>query len=102
VAYKGYSVLFFPHDPANKSRKEKCRVCGGTMSVRLGVMCSSGFASAMAGIKSSHDVFECEDKEKDWHKQAESICVEAERTSSPSLRRMLSRDVVEICRRKKI
>jgi hypothetical protein len=102
MAYKGYSILLFPHDPASPEMIEDCRVCGDRMSLQRNVMCAGGWAAAMGGHKRPHDVFTCPNKEAPWHIRAELICLEIERTSSPSLKRMMGKDVKDICKRRRV
>lgn len=102
MATKGYTILFFPHDPENASREEKCRVCGCRMTVQMGIMCSTGFASSMAGLKTNNDVFVCPDKDLDWHKKAERLHMEMERTESKSLKAMLLKDIKELLDKRRL
>lgn len=93
---KGLSILFFQHIPGAGRRTEDCRVCGTSMTMTV-EKCASSWAQAMAKSTSTYDVYKCPMVENDWHKQAEEIKSESERTRSPALKRLFDGDVKQIC-----
>lgn len=59
-----------------------------------------GFAMAISGMKSPHDVFNCPKRDNLWHKQVVTLRVEARETASRKLRDMLLDEADEILQTK--
>lgn len=86
----GYDVFF---TPPGARRLVRCRVCETECSVTRGRVGPTGFAMAMAGDSVRHDRFECPNASADWHRQARDLLREIEATASPTLQRLLRRDL---------
>ena len=81
----------------------RCRVCGERMAVRRGVVGPTGWAHAMAIASGEmegrpHDVFYCQSSPEAWHRQALALKLEAGRTASSGLEKLLLEEAEEIIR----
>ncbi len=80
-----------------------CRVCGEVMEARRGVVGPTGWAHAMA-IKAGaatgtpHDEFACGLSGEAWHRQALALKLEAARTPSGELEKLLLAEAEQIVR----
>lgn len=66
------------------------------MDVERGYHGATSWAGAMAGTNITCDRFTCPHIKLEWHEQATNIMIEAENTSSPSLKKILERDAHHI------
>lgn len=69
-----------------------CGVCGEVMNEFRNHLGPRGFAQAMSGGKSLHDLFECPNLNEKWHKQIVELRKEAEKTSSAVLERIYTEE----------
>ncbi len=99
MGLKGYD--FFTTLP--DSREEiKCKVCGCPCDVRRKINGPMSFAGAMAKKNTLHDEFCCPHAEVEWHEQALGIAREIEKTSSPSLKKIMGKDLKDVVKKKKV
>jgi hypothetical protein len=83
--------------------ERRCRVCGEVMAVRRGVLGPTGHAHALA-IQSGaaratrHDAFACVFSGTAWHRQALALKLEAARTPSGELERLLLDEAARVVR----
>jgi hypothetical protein len=81
----------------------RCRVCGEPMRARRDVVGPTGWAHAMA-IKAGaaqgtpHDELACDHSGEAWHRQALALRMEAARTPSRELEKILSAEAEELVR----
>lgn len=73
-----------------------CGVCGAETTCRRNVNGPRGFAMAMSGSKSPHDVYSCPLRDEDWHQQVVALRREASGTSSKKLETMLLEEAEEV------
>jgi hypothetical protein len=89
---KGYGLFFYDCDT---KKEEFCNVCGTKMKSER-YLGATSFAGAMSGAKTSCDRFWCPHIKDEWHDKAVSILEESDRTASPSLQKLLLKDVKKI------
>ena len=96
---KGYD-MFFP----NKDVKDgiECKVCGVMCDVKRGVYGPTSFASAMGKSGRRHDIFTCPNREEAWHQQALEVLMEMEKNPSPSLKKIMGKDLKDIVKKKEV
>ena len=73
-----------------------CKVCGTLCEVKRDIYGATCFAQAMCGVKSMHDHFYCPHTEQTWHIMAMKIYSELEKTVSPSLCKMITKDLDDL------
>lgn len=95
MARQGMSIMIVDPDP---ERNYSCGVCGATMDVVRRTMSARSWCGAMAGDKHVSDIHKCKHVDVCWHKRAEAIMQEVEKTASPTLRGILLKDAQDICR----
>ena len=71
------------------------------MDVKRGVLGPRGFAQAMSGGGSRHDVYTCPHLEEDWHNQVLNLNQEARDTASARLTDILLQEAEEILQTRK-
>jgi hypothetical protein len=78
--------------------KLHCKICKKEMEVSRNEFGATSYAHAMAihhgKMKGSlRDVFTCPNAPKAWHRKKKSLIDEKEDTSSPSLKRLIQKDI---------
>jgi hypothetical protein len=73
-----------------------CGVCGTEASVSRNVDGPRGYAQAMSGGKSLHDVYECPRANDEWHRRVVAIRQEARKTASHKHRDMLRQEAYDV------
>jgi hypothetical protein len=81
----------------------RCRVCGEVMAVRRGVVGPTGWAHSMAiaaGVAKGklHDSFACDFSGEAWHRQALALKLEAQKTPSKRVERLLLEEAERVVR----
>lgn len=96
---KGYDMFF-----ADKDVKDgmECKVCGQMCDVTRGVNGPTSFGESMAKKLHWHDEFRCPNRFEPWHQQALDLLMEIEHTHSPSLKKILDKDLKKIIEKKKV
>jgi hypothetical protein len=69
-----------------------CGACGDLMNVRFGVNGPTGWVEATAGRKHLHDVYECPNREEDWHRQIIALRKEKKTTASTLVEALLDEE----------
>jgi hypothetical protein len=87
----------------NTAAEMRCRVCGEAMVVRRGVIGPTGSAHAQAIANGQrrgtrHDAFSCVFSGEAWHRQALALKMEAARTPSRELERLLLDEAERVVR----
>jgi len=82
--------------------KMECKVCGETCDVERNRFGPTSYASAMAKQKIKHDHFSCPHINKPWHEQALGLVQEINDSHSPSLKKIMKKDLVKIIEQKKV
>jgi len=93
MGVKGYDTFF---EKPGKIDKKNCEVCGTECNVKRGVMGATCFAQAVGGGRSLHDYFYCPNNEQKWHEKAVEMKMELNDTKSPSLRKIIQKDIDEL------
>jgi len=90
---KGYGVFFdFEHS-------KDCNVCGTKLNIEKNYEGYTSWAGAMSNVKHKCSRLMCPHIKKEWHEQAVEIILESEKTSSPSLKKILDKDVKSVVRK---
>ena len=71
----------------------KCVVCGSVCNVERSQVGATSLAGAMAKVKTSHDRFYCPHNDEQWHWESLAMVQELEDTYSPSLRKIIQKDI---------
>ena len=100
MSRKGYD--YFTINDLNSVDEMKCKVCGKVCDVKRRFYGATCFAEGMGGRGHVHDEFSCSDTSKPWHKQALSIVMEIKNIHSPSLKKIMAKDVSKILKKKKV
>lgn len=95
---KGYTTFHLPVE--EKDKEVKCKVCGKIIKGEI-VDAPSGFGEAMSRGHHIHCMFECKHVGESWHNQAFKICYEIDQTNSPSLKKLMQKDLNWIIKNKK-
>jgi hypothetical protein len=69
-----------------------CGACGDLMNSRFGVDGPTGSIEAMAKRKHLHDVYECPNREEDWHQQVIALRREKRTTASTLIESLLDEE----------
>ena len=73
---------------------KECGICNRELVLTgKNVIAAGSLFQALRGWSVPSDVWKCPNIGKDWHHRAEDILLEAEHTSSPTLKKMLLTDV---------
>ncbi len=70
-----------------------CEVCGSACDVKRDVSGPTSWAGSMAGSKKLHDLFTCPYNDEQWHWETLAMVQELRDTSSPSLRKLIQKDI---------
>lgn len=73
-----------------------CGVCGAVMNEERNVNGPRGWAQAMGGGKSLHDVFECPHRQEQWHRQVIALRREAKNSVSKKIADLLLQEAEEV------
>jgi hypothetical protein len=73
-----------------------CGVCGTPMKEHRNVNGPRSFAMAMAGMRELHDVFECPNREADWHIQGVELRKAAKVTPSARIAKILTAEAEQV------
>ena len=76
-------------------KPRKCNICNTKMN-REDYNGPTSWAGAMAKSNRECYRFICPDIDTDWHEQAVNLVMESEKTSSPTLRKILKKDLEDI------
>ena len=95
MAYHSNITCFFSFD-LGLVKEKKCRVCGSVCTVMRNVVGPTSWAGSMTGVKREHDYFHCPCVEESWHKQAEELYNEKEKTPSQTLKKIFAADLNEV------
>ena len=74
----------------------KCGVCGKQMKVERNVLGATSWAESMAGRKHLYDSFRCPNIDKGWHERIVNLKVEALKTESDRIKKILEGEVIEL------
>jgi hypothetical protein len=78
----------------------KCPICDDLCAGQFGLHKPNptGMASAMAwhGVPDDYDEFMCPHDALDWHKQAEAMKRERDKSASPSVRQLIENDITYV------
>lgn len=91
-----YSGLdMFTPDP-NEYEEMFCKVCSRKMLVKRNVEGYRSYAEAMGKHKSKFDQFHCALHDRDWHKKAANLMIEAGNFRSQTLRDIVLAEAEEL------
>lgn len=93
--YKGYNSFTTSPDSVDEMI---CKVCGSVCDVERGVIGPTSWAGAMAKCKTPHDSFSCPYNDEEWHSEILGIVMELDNTCSPSLRKIIQKDIDKMVR----
>jgi len=93
MSFNGYD--FFTFLPDTKE-EVKCKVCGQICEVKRGVESATSFGEAMVHRTHIHDTFSCPDRYESWHKQALKLVIKIKKDPSPSIIKMMEKDLKKI------
>lgn len=96
---KGYDIFFPDRDVKDGI---VCKVCGVMCDVKRNVNGPTGFAEAMGKGSHWHDQFTCPNREEPWHQQALEVLMEMEKNPSPSLKKIMGKDLKDIIKKKEV
>jgi len=77
---------------------QKCKVCGDDCNVQRNKYGPTSFAGSLARMKQYFDAFTCPNIGTDWHNQAVCLMMEAKRTASRHLSKILLDELAVILR----
>ena len=72
-----------------------CEVCGSICDVTRGVSGHTSWGGVMTKSKINHDHFICPHNDEEWHWETLAMVQEFNDTSSPSLRKLIQKDIDE-------
>ena len=78
----------------------KCGICSAKMKITHGYYGPTSWAGAMAKIYHQCNQHKCPNLEAEWHKKAVRINHEINQTVSPSLKKLLFKDMKAIVRKR--
>jgi len=96
MSSKGYDIFFTNVDEKDKM---KCKVCKSDCIAKRKIIGATCFAEAVGGGKHEHDYFKCPYSEKPWHQQALNIVRDIENLSSPSVKKIMEKDLKKIIKK---
>ena len=73
-----------------------CKVCESVCDIQREVLGYTGYAAAMSKKKTLHDQFVCPYEKEKWHKQALELVKEIEKCPSPSLVKIMKKDLKDM------
>lgn len=92
---------YFSPDPGLVEGPVHCGLCQTEMEVTRNVNGPRGFAMAMAGSKSLHDVFCCPLRDELWHKQATKLREAARSSFSAKLAAIYTEEAEQVIAERK-
>jgi hypothetical protein len=99
MGFKGYDFFTALPDTVDEM---VCKVCGEVCDAKRGVSGPMSWAGAMAKKNTPHDSFSCPHSDAEWHEQALKIVRAIEDCHSPSINRMMEKDLKIIIKKKKV
>lgn len=97
---KGYNE-FFRVNGIPYAGENVCKICGKICKNLGEVTGPSNFVATLQGKSSTFDHYACPDIDEAWHKQATEIHLEAQKTHSLILTRLLNEEISSILKSKK-
>jgi hypothetical protein len=82
--------------PGEEPYKKNCLVCGSLFKKLEQVNGPTSFASAMAGVSSTHDYYYCEHSDEEWHFKALKLYRAIQEMPSVSIAKIMQQDLEDI------
>jgi len=96
---KGYDMFFTDMDVKDGIA---CNVCGQMCDVTRRVNGPTSWGESIGKGSHWHDEFRCPNRDEPWHKQALDLLMEMEKTNSPSLKKIMDKDLKKIIQKQKV